>query len=110
RRREWRLWLPLSRSLRIVIPSEASDLQSIASKSRARAPGATGYHIQFVPASRFPFVVIFFACLPNSIDPRPVMSQPPNFDSFHPPNENGLRGTGTPPFTPTIPALACSIT
>ena len=27
-----------------------------------------------------------------------------------PPNENGSRGTGTPTFTPTIPALARSIT
>src|SRR5438132_12181806 len=68
------------------------------------------YDIQFVPASRFHFVVIFFDCVQNSIDPRPVMSPTPNFDSFHPPNENGSRGTGTPTFTPTMPADACSIT
>jgi hypothetical protein len=35
----------------------------------------------------------------------PVISQAPNFDSFHPPKENGSRGTGTPMFTPT-PAVA----
>ena len=62
------------------------------------------------PASRFHFVVIFFDCVQNSIDPRPVMSPTPNFDSFQPPNENGSRGTGTPTFTPTIPALARSMT
>src|SRR5438128_9251699 len=74
------------------------------------SPRAAGYDIQFTPASLFHFVVIFFACVQNSIDPRPVMSPTPNFDSFHPPNENGSRGTGTPTFTPTMPALACSIT
>jgi len=42
--------------------------------------------------------------------PLPVISPTPNRDSFHPPNENGSRGTGTPTLTPTIPALACSIT
>src|SRR5690348_830736 len=66
--------------------------------------------IQLVPASRFHFVVIFFDCVQNSMDPRPVMSPTPKRDSFHPPNENGSRGTGTPTFTPTIPALAFSIT
>src|SRR5215510_11630333 len=68
------------------------------------------YDIQFTPASRFHFVVIFFACVQNSIDPRPVMSPTPNLDSFQPPNENGSRGTVTPTFTPTMPALACSMT
>src|SRR4051812_9947215 len=66
--------------------------------------------IQFVPASRFHFVVIFFDCVQNSIEPRPVMSPTPKRESFQPPKENGSRGTGTPTFTPTIPALACSIT
>src|SRR6202165_2721912 len=66
--------------------------------------------IQLVPLSLFHFVVIFFACVQNSIEPRPVMSPTPNLESFHPPNEKGSRGTGTPTFTPTIPALAFSIT
>ena len=34
----------------------------------------------------------------------PVISELPNFDSFHPPNEKGSLGTGTPIFTPIIPA------
>src|SRR5688572_23099948 len=68
------------------------------------------YDIQFTPASRFHLVVIFFACVQNSIEPRPVMSPTPNFDSFQPPKENGSRGTGTPTLTPTIPALARSMT
>src|ERR1700741_3875426 len=68
------------------------------------------YDIQFVPASLFHFVVIFLDCVQNSIDPRPVMSPTPNLESFQPPNENGSRGTGTPTFTPTMPALARSIT
>src|ERR1700750_913148 len=66
--------------------------------------------IQLVPASLFHFVVIFFDCVQNSIDPRPVMSPTPNLDSFQPPNENGSRGTGTPTFTPTIPRAASPIT
>src|SRR5689334_23889970 len=66
--------------------------------------------IQFTPASLFHFVVIFFACVQSSIEPRPVMSPTPNLESFQPPNENGSRGTGTPTFTPTIPAFARSIT
>src|SRR5437764_7553355 len=68
------------------------------------------YDIQFTPASLFHFVVIFFDLVQNSIEPRPVMSPTPNFDSFQPPKPNGSRGTGTPTFTPTIPALAFSIT
>src|SRR6266576_5771973 len=72
--------------------------------------GAKSHDIQLVPASLFHFVVIFFDCVQNSIEPRPVMSPTPNLESFQPPNENGSRGTGTPTFTPTIPALACSIT
>src|SRR5829696_6996249 len=39
--------------------------------------------IQFTPASLFHLVVIFFDCVQNSIEPRPVMSPTPNFDSFH---------------------------
>jgi len=70
----------------------------------------TTHDIQFTPASRFHFVVIFFDRVQNSIDPRPVMSPTPNFDSFQPPKLNGSRGTGTPTFTPTMPALARSIT
>jgi hypothetical protein len=66
--------------------------------------------IQFVPASLFHFVVIFFDWVQNSIDPRPVMSPTPKRDSFQPPKENGSRGTGTPTFTPTIPACARSMT
>src|SRR5438552_9895887 len=68
------------------------------------------HDIQFTPASLFHFVVIFFDFVQNSIEPRPVMSPTPNFDSFQPPKLNGSRGTGTPTFTPTIPALAFSIT
>src|SRR5260221_6547810 len=68
------------------------------------------YDIQFTPASLFHFVVIFFDFVQNSIEPRPVMSPTPNFDSFQPPKLNGSRGTGTPTFTPTIPALAFSMT
>src|SRR5260221_14435901 len=66
--------------------------------------------IQLTPASLFHLVVIFFACVQNSIDPLPGMSPTPKRDSFQPPNENGSRGTGTPTFTPTIPALAFSMT
>ena len=46
----------------------------------------------------------------ESIEPWPVMSPTPNFESFQPPNENGSRGTGTPTLTPTMPALARSVT
>src|SRR5438132_14297569 len=74
------------------------------------ARGWGAYDIQLTPASLFHFVVIFFDCVQNSIDPRPVMSPTPNLESFQPPKENGSRGTGTPTLTPTIPALACSIT
>src|SRR3954451_9541338 len=78
--------------------------------ARARAERAPNQDIQFVPASLFHLVVIFLDCVQNSIEPRPVMSPTPNFESFHPPTENGSRGTGTPTLAPTIPALACSIT
>src|SRR5688500_6243820 len=66
--------------------------------------------IQLTPCSLFHLVVIFFERVQNSIEPRPVMSPTPKRDSFHPPKENGSRGTGTPTFTPIIPALARSIT
>src|SRR5207237_4786477 len=71
---------------------------------------SSAYDIQLTPASLFHFVVIFFDCVQNSIEPRPVMSPTPNFDSFQPPKPNGSRGTGTPTFTPTMPALAFPIT
>src|SRR5689334_9572856 len=73
-----------------------------------RCPAA--HDIQFTPASLFHFVVIFFDFVQKSIEPGPVMSPTPNFDSFQPPKPKGSRGTGTPTFTPTIPALAFSIT
>src|SRR3954470_5227640 len=78
--------------------------------ARARGARSPNQDIQFVPSSLFHLVVIFLDCVQNSIEPRPVMSPTPNFESFQPPNEKGSRGTGTPTFTPTIPALACSIT
>src|SRR5436305_10226379 len=74
------------------------------------ARGASAYDIQLTPASLFHFVVIFFDLVQNSIEPRPVMSPTPNFESFQPPNPNGSRGTGTPTFTPTITALALTMT
>jgi hypothetical protein len=74
------------------------------------AAGRAGYDIQFTPASLFHFVVIFFDFVQNSMEPRPVMSPTPNFESFQPPKLKGSRGTGTPTFTPTIPALAFSMT
>ena len=55
-------------------------------------------------------VVIFLLRVHSSIEPCPVMSPTPNFDSFHPPNENGSRGTGTPTLIPTMPALARWVT
>src|ERR1700693_1593370 len=85
--------------------------QQIAHCSRGSAMNSLRRQdIQLVPASLFHFVVIFFACDQNSIEPRPVMSPTPNFESFQPPNENGSRGTGTPTLTPTTTALACSLT
>src|SRR5882762_2902961 len=64
------------------------------------------HDIQFTPASLFHFVVIFFDFVQNSIDPRPVMSPTPNFESFQPPKLKGSRGTGTPTFTvKTLAAL-----
>src|SRR5688572_13837909 len=78
--------------------------------SRATSHGSRPHDIQFTPASLFHFVVIFFDLVQNSIEPRPVMSPVPNFDSFQPPKPKGSRGTGTPTFTPTMPALARSMT
>jgi hypothetical protein len=39
----------------------------------------------------------------------PVISLTPNLLSFQPPKENGSLGTGTPMFTPIIPADAFSM-
>src|ERR1700681_2360468 len=69
-----------------------------------------GQLIQFVPASGFHLMVDFFNFVQNSIELFPVISPTPNLLSFHPPNEKGSLGTGTPIFTPIIPALALSIT
>ena len=46
--------------------------------------------------SGFHFTVVFFNFVQNSIELLPVISHTPNLLSFHPPNENGSRGTGTP--------------
>ncbi len=56
-----------------------------------------------IPASGFHFTVLFFNRVQNSIELFPVISPTPNLLSFHPPNENGSRGTGTPTFTPDHP-------
>src|SRR5882724_2672220 len=69
-----------------------------------------GQLIQLMPASGFHFTVLFLSWVQNSIELLPVISPTPNLLSFHPPNENGSRGTGTPTFTPIIPALAFSMT
>src|SRR3954470_3403363 len=101
--------LRAQRGVRCPMRQQASSNNGFRASLGMTHPMAA-YDIQLTPASRFHFVVIFFDCVQNSIDPRPVMSPTPNLDSFHPPNENGSRGTGTPTFTPTIPALARSIT
>src|SRR5450759_5244569 len=88
----------------------AHTASELLSSQRASGARSANHDIQLVPASLFHFVVIFFDCDQNSIEPRPVMSPTANLESFQPPNENGSRGTGTPTLTPTIPALACSIT
>ena len=62
--------------------------------------------IQFTPASGFHLTVLFLSFVQNSIELLPVISPTPNLLSFHPPKLNGSRGTGTPTFTPIIPALA----
>src|SRR5258705_13833012 len=64
------------------------------------------YDIQLTPASGFHFTVLFLSFVQNSIELLPVISPTPNLLSFHPPKEKGSRGTGTPTFTPIIPALA----
>src|SRR5215469_7085417 len=66
--------------------------------------------IQLTPASGFHLTVVFFIFVQNAIELLPVMSPTPNLLSFHPPNEKGSRGTGTPTLIPTIPALARSAT
>ena len=45
----------------------------------------------------------------STSNPCSQISPTPNFESFQPPKENGSLGTGTPIFTPIIPALAFSI-
>src|ERR1700754_1957863 len=65
--------------------------------------------IQLIPASGFHLVVDFFSLVQNSMELLPVMSPTPNLLSFQPPNEKGSRGTGTPTFTPIMPALAFSM-
>src|SRR5688500_8240853 len=69
-------------------------MESVLGESGMRDPRSAQL-IQFTPASLFHFVVIFFDCVQNSIEPR---------------KENGSRGTGTPTLTPTMPALARSMT
>src|SRR3954471_14131964 len=105
RRKGFSNWIPVNvteRSTAIQPPNCCA--------ARGAFHRAANQDIQLVPASLFHFVVIFFDCVQNSIEPRPVMSPTPNLESFQPPNEKGSRGTGTPTLTPTIPALACSIT
>src|SRR5688572_14720733 len=101
-------------SRRFYKSRQSRDGRRLAPPALKAVAGATALHkphdIQFTPASLFHFVVIFFDLVQNSIEPRPVMSPTPNFDSFQPPKPKGSRGTGTPTFTPTIPALAFSIT
>src|SRR6476660_3028789 len=76
-------------------------------------PDSTCMHvhqlIQFTPASGFHLTVVFLSLVQNSMELLPVISPTPNLLSFHPPKENGSLGTGTPTFTPIIPALAFSI-
>src|SRR5688500_12542918 len=110
RRKGFSNGIPVKLTARVDMWGTPCELSSVTSWPRAAGSLRAAYDIQFTPASRFHFVVIFFACVQNSIEPRPVMSPTPNLESFQPPNENGSRGTGTPTLTPTIPALACSIT
>src|SRR5262245_46329537 len=72
----------------------------------ARPQRARNQDIQFASDWSAHLRVIFLRCVQNSIDEGPVISPCPNFDSLIPPNENGSRGTGTPTFTPIIPAFA----
>ena len=69
-----------------------------------------GQLIQFTPDSAFHFTVDFFNFVQNSIELFPVISPTPNLLSFHPPKLKGSLGTGTPTFTPIIPALDLSMT
>src|SRR5712692_10179393 len=92
-----------------VFPTPAR-IGGMRARAECRRKQNRRYDIQLTPASLFHLVVIFLDLVQNSIEPRPVMSPTPNFDSFQPPKPNGSRGTGTPTLTPTMPALACSIT
>jgi len=58
--------------------------------------GDANQDIQLVPASLFHFVVIFFACDQNSIEPRSSdITDAELGNRFQSPaNENGSRGTG----------------
>src|SRR5450759_3160609 len=88
----------------------AHTASELLSSQRASGARSANHDIQLVPASLFHFVVIFFDCDQNSIEPRPVMSPTPNLESFQPPNANRSRATGPPTLTPTTPPLAASIT
>ena len=74
---------------------------------RAAASRQYGLH-PVVPASRFHFVVVFFALVQTD---RAVAGDVADPTSTLPPAEGErLPSTGTPTFTPTIPALALSVT
>ena len=81
-RRSW------SRSMWIVVESVDYDIQSAAEA----LAGAT--HL----------VVTLIRLVMRLIQACPVISESPKLLSLMPPNENGSRGTGTPIFTPNIPA------
>src|SRR6478609_7091108 len=68
------------------------------------------YDIQLLSFCFSHFVVTFFTSDQKSSECSPVISPLPNFEAAIPPNENGSRGTGTPTFTPTMPAFASRIT
>src|SRR5690606_563007 len=56
-------------------------------------------------------LVVTFLCRVQKRRPScPLMFPAPKAESFHPANPNGSRGTGTPTFTPHIPASTRSIT
>ena len=74
------------------------------------------FHHNYIAESKFAtsfgaamyvhLLVILRFLVKNRIAPSPVISESPNFDFvvYIPPNEKGSRGTGTPMFTPIIPA------
>ena len=54
--------------------------------------------------------VILIFCVQKLIPPSPVMSEEsPNFERKMPPKLKGSRGTGTPMFTPIMPAVSFSL-